>query len=290
VRKIAITKHSSGSGLYLVAESIDCGGKGTIVDAIKAHLRSEGKTFIDFRELWPKDDSPAELNKINMLSLIYGTTNVIPEFQTFSGYFDIARKPLDAIFICEPTFANTGLLIRTKKTHNVYGRHVTAKETAGLYADDRHELLPKLILPALEAGIDVFCERNVCSSIVYQSSMDDALSVDYILGREGNVFALKHSPDVYVICDLSADTAMERKNARTEKQDNCRFEVPEFQRRIEQKYRSDWLRGLLEGYGSKVVYVNTDRPTTLDDTRRAAVDVLLRYRKGVLVSGERFNF
>jgi thymidylate kinase len=280
-----------GSGIYLVAESIDCGGKGSIISAIKRDEENAGKLVLDLRLLWPSDE-PDKIPQgpLNVLSQIYGNDDVMPKYEDLQEFYRrTLGRGIDAIITCEPTWTGMGLKIRKKIIHEVLGLNHTAKDTADAYAKDRHDLISKLIFPAIQDGVDVFCERNFCSSVVYQSSMDTLLSVGDILALDGNLYASRHAPHVYVICDISADTAMERKNAR-KKQDACKFEVPEFMKKIAPKYRSPELKELLNSHRSMVVYVNTDKPATMDDTESAAREIVRKFREGSLRDGERFNY
>jgi thymidylate kinase len=288
---MVITSYSQKTGLYLVAESIDCGGKGSIISAIKKKSIGSGKLVLDLRLLWPSDEE----GKIppghdNPLYALYETDNVIPEYEKLKEYYlKMTGRRIDTIFTCEPTWANYGLLIRKKAVHEVLGKNYTAEDTAKLYAPDRHELISKLILPAVLDGVDVYCERNFCSSIVYQSSMDDVLTVEQILALEGNAYATRNSPHLYIICDVSAETAMERKAIR-KKQDACKFEVLPFQKRIAEKYKSLWLRELLNSHGSIVAYVNTEKPTTPEDTVSAALSVVELFKSGKLQNSHKVNY
>jgi thymidylate kinase len=277
------------AGIYLVAESIDCGGKGSIISAIKRDEESAGRLVLDLRLLWPSDEpGKIPIGKANVLSEIYGKDDVMPRYDDLQKYYrETFGRGIDAIITCEPTWTGTGLKIRKKIIRT--GAEFTARDTAQAFADDRHDLISKLIYPAIQDGVDVFCERNFCSSVVYQSSMEPALSVEEILKLEGNLYATRHAPHVYVICDISAGTAMQRKNAR-KKQDDCRFEVPDFMRKIEAQYRSPQLKELLNSHRSMVVYVNTESPTTMADTESAARDILRRFREGSLRDGARFNY
>ena len=287
--EVDVLAHFRGQGLYLVAESIDCGGKGSIISAIKRDDESAGRLVLDLRLLWPSDEpDKIPLGRTNALSEIYGTDDIIPKYEELQKFYEKTfRRRIDTIITCEPTWAGIGLQIR-KKIIKTDADH-TAKDTADAFAQDRHNLISRLIFPAIQDGVDVFCERNFCSSVVYQSSMDTPLSVEDILALEGNMYAARHAPHVYVICDISADTAMERKNAR-KKQDDCRFEVPEFMRKIEAQYRSPALKELLNSHKSMVVYVNTEKPTTPDDTDIAAREILRKLREGSLIDGARFNY
>lgn len=279
------------SGLYLVAESIDCGGKGAVISAIKDWLVSKGKTVVDLRLLWPSGDKDkVPPGHDNPLAALYRTDNVIPEYAKLKGYYkEITGNKIDAIVTCEPTWSNVGLAIRRKIIHELEGMGYNAKDTAQAYADDRQELISRLILPAIRDSVDVFCERNFCSSIVYQSSMDDSADVESIMSLEGNRFAAGNAPRLYIICDVSAETAMERKASRV-KQDQCRFEVLPFQKKVAGKYASVWLKEMLNSHGSMVVYVNTEKPTRPEDTAAAALSIIRKFRSGTLKDGQKFNY
>jgi len=274
-------------GIYLVAESIDCGGKGSLIDGIKEHLVQQGKNIIDLRLLWPtivKEKVPAA--KGNLLWEIYGKDDVCPAFKDISS----AVNNLDAIFVCEPTWEGLGLVIRHKAVHEVLGEDYGPKDTADLYARNRATLLEKLIIPARAAGVSIFSERNVVSSLVYQATMNDgSLSMYEIADLEGNALALNSSPDVYAICDVDPETAMQRKTLR-EKKDYCKFETVEFQQKIHEKYQSEWLMKFLEKHGSSVVYVNANDPRTAENTKHAGVEILIQHAHGVLKSGDRFLY
>ena len=288
---MVITKYNQESGLYLVAESIDCGGKGSIINAIKKSEEDSGKLVLDLRFLWPSDE-PDKIppGNSNVLSALYRTDDVIPEYTKLKRYFqEISNRKIDSIILCEPTWANVGLAIRKKIVHEIKGKGYSAKDTAQAYADDRKELISKLINPAIKDCVDIYCERNFCSSVVYQSSMDDTADVTSIMKLEGNVFSAKNSPHLYIICDVSAETAMKRKATRL-KQDECKFEVLPFQQRIAEKYRSEWLKDMLSSNGSMVVYVNTDKPTTLEDTTSTAIDIVRMFKSGTLKDRQKFNY
>jgi thymidylate kinase len=290
---MAITTYDASSGLYMVAESIDYGGKGSIINAIKKAEIEAGKTIIDLRILWPSDeDAKIPHGEGNILSAVYGSDDVIPEYSKLKEHMlDKIGKRIDSIFTCEPTWARVGLKIRKKLIHEIKGKEFTAKDVAEAYAEDRQKLVSRLILPAIQDGVDIYCERNFCSSVVYQSSMDNPLSIDEVMAIPGNAFCAENAPHLYIICDLSAETAMERKNSNVrQKDDKCMFEVPEFLRRIEGKYRSGELKALLNSHGSMVAYVNTDKPTEASDTISAALKIRESFMEGNLSDGKKFNY
>ena len=46
-----------------------------------------------------------------------------------------------------------------------------------------------------------------------------------------------------------------------------------FQRKVEMRYESDWLRKLFENFDCRVVYLDTNPPRTEEDTRKNAVRI-----------------
>ncbi|MBT6519595.1 hypothetical protein HOK51_07135 [Candidatus Woesearchaeota archaeon] len=221
--------------------------------------------------MWQEQDD-SETGTI--LTRLYGTNNVIP-------YYDHLKQEvgkLDLLVVCEPTWANVGLKIRNKIIHEIEGKDFSAADTAEAYALDRQELLLNLVLPAIYDNVDVGSERNVCSSITYQSTMDSAiLGVNQVLDYPGNVLAMKNSPDLYMICKISAATAMKRLAMR-EKKDEAKFEKLDFLGLLQEKYESEWLKDMLEQNGSMVAYVNTDEPKTVEDSIFQSVHILDTYK------------
>ena len=52
------------------------------------------------------------------------------------------------------------------------------------------------------------------------------------------------------------------------------FETSEFQKKIQERYESRWLRQLFEKYGSKVIYLDTNSPKTEQDTKINAMKLI----------------
>jgi thymidylate kinase len=75
-----------------------------------------------------------------------------------------------------------------------------------------------------------------------------------------------------IIAVVSPETVMYRLNQR-EKQDRAIFEEINFQRKLEQRYNSQWLKNLFENHGSKVVYINTNFPKTKEDTEKETLKI-----------------
>ncbi len=123
----------------------------------------------------------------------------------------------EAIYTQEPTSGPIGNMIR-----QVLGGRLVAPGPDGpqplnadsmslLFSADRLDHLQTLILPALERGAAVICDRYYYSTIAYQGVEGD---IDWI--RELNKKALQ--PDVVLYLQLSAEQALKRIQGRTQKE------------------------------------------------------------------------
>ena len=101
-----------------------------------------------------------------------------------------------------------------------------------LYAASRVQHLKEKVVPALEKGYVVLCDRYIASSIAYQGYAR-GLGVEAILGI--NMFALKYMPDVTYFIDVKPDIALKRLNGR-EKVDRLDLEKIDFHNRVYSGY------------------------------------------------------
>lgn len=277
-------------GIYVVAESVDGGGKSVIVDGLKKRDEQLGKRILDIRKLW-RNQVPKEENILlkiygeNLIRTMDGETfvDIIPSYKELKAYHTKNNIPfIDSIIVCEPTFASIGLKIRKKIINEVEGKNWGVKDTAEAYSEDRYELLKKLIIPALEDNKNVYSERSYISSIVYQSIQDDSVfSIEKITGLTGNQFAIQHTPKLVIIASVKPETALERTQKR-DKKDKCKFENLAFQKKLAKKYLSHELKERIESYGSRVVYINTDDPRIEEDTLYFANKIMDDFEKGRL--------
>ena len=92
----------------------------------------------------------------------------------------------------------------------------------------------------------------------------------------GNAFAIKHAPSLLLIIDIDSDVAIKRLKER-KKQDNAIFEEVLFLRKIASRYKSEWIQKVFEKGGTKIVYIDTNPPATLEDTERKVIDIWEKY-------------
>lgn len=235
-------------GKFVMVDGLDGSGKGVIVDALVE---------------W------AEAKQLKVLNV--GKVGREQEFPISESvaYFDVLRTD-------EPTFYYVGKAIR-EELIRANGRNYSAWSVAQAFALDREILYRRLIIPALKQGKYIFQERGVVSSIVYQP-LQERIPLSEILKLPGNKLALQYPPDLLIIPKVSAETAMKRLGPR-EKKDESIFETLSFQRKLAERYSSEWLKQLFEKQGTKIVYLDTEEPKTAEETRQETVRVWEEFLK-----------
>ena len=117
-----------------------------------------------------------------------------------------------------------------------------------LYAAARAQHLSDTVLPALEAGKTVLCDRYLFSSFAYQG-YGRGLDMDFL--RAVNSFALQgHMPDITLFLDIPPRSAFERKHG-ADQNDRIEQAGEAFHARVYQGY----LR-LAEEYPGQIVCVD----------------------------------
>ena len=117
-----------------------------------------------------------------------------------------------------------------------------------LYAAARAQHLSDTVLPALEAGKTVLCDRYIFSSFAYQG-YGRGLDMGFL--RAVNSFALQgHMPDITLFLDIQPRSAFERKHG-ADQNDRIEQAGEAFHARVYQGY----LR-LAEEYPGQIVRVD----------------------------------
>jgi dTMP kinase len=133
-------------------------------------------------------------------------------------------EELDAEYRFEPTDEPIG-----KEVDRLISKDGSTPETVALsFAADRMVHVDEVLIPLLEEGKTVVCDRYYHSSLVYQPAM--GLEYDWV--RSLNRAALE--PDITIVLDVSGDTAMERVERRGK--DGNVFEDLEFQQEVATRY------------------------------------------------------
>lgn len=185
----------------------------------------------------------------------YTGTFIVIEGADGAGTTTISKKlaeELDAHY----TFEQTDNPIGSKVDEMISGEEHSAAAIALAFAADRMVHLEEEIIPRLENGETVVCDRYYHSSLVYQSTM--GLEHDWI--KELNKEALR--PDLTIVIDISAEIGMERVDSRGP--DGNIFEQLDFQQEVVVKYRQ--LENRLDG---NVKYI--DGSNSIQDVFEAAM-------------------
>lgn len=219
-------------GFFVIIDGLDGSGKSLVVNGLAEHLKKKGKKVFELKEFWKNSSS-------------------LPEPEDLFDY--------DLIISAEPTYSFVGRAIREEIIrHN--DRNYSVLATATAFSLDRLILYKRLILPLLKKGKTIIQDRSVTTSIVYQPIQAEPLSLSKVLSLEGNKLALENRPDLLIIADVNAETCIERLGKRDDKKDNAIFENLAFQKKAYKRFKSKWFRRLFEEQGSKVVYLDADKP------------------------------
>lgn len=146
-----------------------------------------------------------------------------------------------------------------------------ARTEALLYAAARRQHLVETIVPALEAGKLVLCDRFVDSSIAYQGAGRSIGAADVY---EMNRFATDGiEPDLTILLDIEPELGLERiRSSRQDEVNRLDHEKMSFYHRVHDAYRK-----LAQENGQRIVTVDASgTPEEVTDEVRA----VLRRRAG----------
>lgn len=125
------------------------------------------------------------------------------------------------------------------------------KETETLlYAAARMQHLSEKVIPALERGDVVICDRYIDSSFVYQGL---ARGVGLERVKNANVFALDHMPDVTFFLDVRPEVGLERIKGRG-KLDRLDLETIDFHNGVYNGYLT-----ICDMFKDRIVKINGEK-------------------------------
>lgn len=147
---------------------------------------------------------------------------------------------------------------------DVDNKELTARTEALLYAASRSQHLQEIVIPALQAGKIVLCDRYVDSSLAYQGVARD-------LGIEDvwkiNEFAIDgYMPQKTLFFAVSIETGQKRMNIRGDK-NRLDLEQDSFHQKVRRGYES-----LIKMYPERIQVI--DAEPALDVVVQAAYDVV----------------
>lgn len=140
-----------------------------------------------------------------------------------------------------------------------------AKTEALLYAASRRQHLVERVLPAVQQGKIVICERFIDSSLAYQGfgrqiGMEEVLSI--------NLFAIDNTyPDMTIYLDVDEKVGLDRLKDR-EFKDRLDQESIDFHHRVKDGYQK-----VLEKFKDRITIVDASKP--LDEVVENTYKVIL---------------
>jgi dTMP kinase len=134
----------------------------------------------------------------------------------------------------EPGGTPTGEAIRDILQHDKAGEPIFPEAEALLFAASRAQLVRGVILPALEKGQHVICDRFADSTTAYQG-YGRGLGVERML--EINGFAVNGAmPDLTILIDVDVKLGFQRLRRRRQGHDRMERERLEFHERVRKGY------------------------------------------------------
>ena len=150
----------------------------------------------------------------------------------------LQKAGFGVIYTREPGGTPTGEAIRDILQHDKAGEAICPEAEVFLFAASRAQLVRHVILPALERGTFVVCDRFVDSTTAYQG-FGRGFSVEQMLAI--NTFAIGPAvPDVTFLLDVNVDLSFKRLAKRHQenfdRSDRIEREERAFHERVRQGY------------------------------------------------------
>jgi len=172
-----------------------------------------------------------------------------------SGKSTIMKKIVEYLEANGIEFIGTREPGGTKIGENIRGiildeenKHMAAETEALLYAASRSQHIYEKILPALNRGKVVICERFILSSLAYQG-IARGLGVDQV--RSINDFAIKGiRPHLTLFFDVDPEKTLERKVGK-KRGDRLEQEGVDFHKKVYNGYKE-----LLKGYTDAIKVID----------------------------------
>lgn len=147
---------------------------------------------------------------------------------------------IEAEFFSDPGSTELGEKIRSIAKFGLEKEELSPAAELLLFSAARAQLVDLKIIPALEAGKIVFCDRFILSTLVYQGYAKRSRYADSVHGLSDAFFHLK--PSLNLIFDISYETYLSRKEKRDEAERNGKAD------RFEDSADPIYIQRVIEGY------------------------------------------
>lgn len=177
-----------------------------------------------------------------------GKTTIINEIEkhlSLHGYSTVTSREPGGVDIAEQ--------IRSVIL-NVNNVKMCSQTEALLYAAARMQHLHEKVIPALNEGKAVICDRYLDSSLVYQG-IARGLGIDDVL--KANCFALNYMPDITFFIDVRPEVGLKRIEGRN-KIDRLDKETFTFHQHVYEGYKQ-----VASLYPQRIITIDGERPSEL---------------------------
>lgn len=147
---------------------------------------------------------------------------------------------IEAEFFSDPGSTELGEKIRSIAKFGLKKEELSPAAELLLFSAARAQLVDLKIIPALEAGKTVFCDRFILSTLVYQGYAKRSRYADSVHGLSDVFFHLK--PNLNLIFDIPYETYLSRKGKRDEAEQNEKAD------RFEDSADPTYIQRVIEGY------------------------------------------
>ncbi|MCD8036484.1 MAG: dTMP kinase [Clostridiales bacterium] len=181
------------------------------------------------------------------------------QIELLMKYLD--EKGVDSVLTREPGGTPIGEKIREILLDKNF-KEMTDITEAFLYAASRNQHVREVIIPALEAGKVVVCDRFIDSSIAYQGGARE-LGADMVM--DINKFAIEGvMPDMTLFFDLAPEKGILRKKKEHEL-DRLEEEKLDFHKKVYDAYKK-----LCEDYPERINAIDAD--DTVDNIHKKVIE------------------
>lgn len=172
---------------------------------------------------------------------------------------------IEAEFFSDPGSTELGEKIRSIAKFGLEKEELSPAAELLLFSAARAQLVDLKIIPALEAGKTVFCDRFILSTLVYQGYARRSRYADSVHGLSDAFFHLK--PSLNLIFDISYETYLNRKGKRDEAEQNEKAD------RFEDSADPTYIQRVIEGYRFISRTISTYGKCRLIDANRSKDEV-----------------
>lgn len=181
---------------------------------------------------------------------------IVKKFEELNIDFITTREP-GGIRIAEEI---RNIILDVKNTD------MTPECEALLYAASRMQHLSQKVIPAINEGKIVLCDRFLDSSLAYQGCAR-GLGMDNIL--KANSFALNYLPGLTIFIDVTPDVALKRLSLRN-KTDRLDLEAEDFHNKVYQGYQE-----VLKMYPKRILRIDGNQ--SLEKVTNDCLNAVLEY-------------